>query len=264
MIDMRNHSPRGRLVMPDRKILFERELYVARQDFRRELRKFMGHNVCFADQQIATQTFPVAPSAGNIIKWYDSVANVECFMDSSGKYYGKSANGSIAAQGPTFAADTWLTDSDLKIPSGGLQARTQLQWKVSASKTGAGVATPIYIVRLGAARSTADTAALTLTGPAQTAIADIGTLTILVIVRVISATVGIIQGTAWWDHRGTAASSTIGVGFANDGTGHVEGTSGNLDTSVATQGSGRYASLSLNGGASAAWTVTQVQGEATW
>jgi hypothetical protein len=171
-------------------------------------------------------------------------------------------NASIAAQtSGGFATDTYVTDSDLLIPSFGLQARGKICWRISASKTGAGTATPIYVIRVGTGRTTSDAAVLTLTGPAQTAIADIGTLNIMVTVRSIGAA-GIFQGTAWWDHRGTAANTTTsGTGFANDTTGHVEGTSAGVDM---TAFAGKYAGLSINGGTSAVWSVTQVWADASW
>ncbi len=99
-----------------------------------------------------------------------------------------------------------------------------------------------------------------LTGPAQTAIADIGTLAIMLTVRSIGAA-GVIQGSAWWMHRGTAASSVIGVGFANDGSGHVEATSGAIDMTALA---GQYIGLSMNFGASAVVSPTQVQLDAVW
>ena len=142
-----------------------------------------------------------------------------------------------------------------------LQTSTWIQWQISCSKTGAGVAQPVYTIRTGTLRSTSDTSRLALTGPAQTAVADIGTLIILVTVRTIGAS-GVIQGTAWWDHRGTAANTTTsGTGFANDSTGHIEGTSAGFDMTALA---GSYISLSINGGASAAWSPTQVVAQANW
>ncbi len=80
-------------------------------------------------------------------------------------------------------------------------------------------------------------------------------------VRTVAAA-GVIQGTAYWTHRGTAASTTVsGVGFANDVTGHVEGTSAGFDNSAL---GGSYVGLSMDGGASAAWTVTQAVARADW
>lgn len=126
---------------------------------------------------------------------------------------------------------------------------------ISASKTAAGVATPIYSVRIGSARSTADTARLALTGPAQTAVADIGTLCIMATLRNVGAA-AVLQGTAWWAHRGTAANTTTsGTGFANDSTGHVEAASAGFDTSAMA---GLFVGLSVNPGTAGVWTVTQV------
>lgn len=214
-----------------------------------------------ADIQLAEESFPVTPSSGNGIIFIDNTASLVAFKDDGGIFHARSTNAAIAADATGFAADTWIIGSDLLIPSWGLQAKTILLWRISASKTGAGVATPIYTIRTGTARSTADTSRLALTGPAQTAIADKGTLNVMVTVRSIGAA-GVIQGTAWWEHTGTAANTTTnGTGFANDSTGHVEGTSAGFDTTALA---GKYISLSVNGGTSAAWTTTQAQSEVDW
>jgi hypothetical protein len=213
------------------------------------------------DLLLTTQSAPSTPSSGTAATFIDSTAKILCCKDDSGRVAARSLNAAVAAQGAGFASDTYLTNSDLLIPSFGFQTKTTFLWTISASKTGAGTATPIYNIRIGANRTTADTARLTLTGPAQTAIADIGTLYIMVTVRTIGAS-GVIQGTAFWVHRGTAANTTTsGTGFANDTTGHVEGTAAGFDmTSIA----GQYIGLSINGGASASWTLTQVTVEADW
>ncbi len=201
------------------------------------------------------------PSSGQLSLGAESTTSQPASINDAGRYAMWSSNASIAAVGPGFSADTYITDSDLLIPSFGLQVRSKFQWRISASKTAASTATPIYVIQTGSARTTADTDRLTLTGPAQTAVADIGTLNIMVTVRSIGAS-GVLQGTAWWDHRGTAANTTTsGTGFANDSTGHVEGTSAGFDMTALA---GQYISLTINGGASAAWTITQVWADATW
>jgi hypothetical protein len=215
-----------------------------------------------ADIQTATTTAPSTPSSGNAIWFVDSTAKILCIKDDTGRVAAASSNAAIATQSAGgFASDTYVTNSDILIPSFGVQAKTRIVWRLSASKTGAGIAAPIYNVRIGALRTVAgDTARLTLTGPAQTAVIDIANLNVMITVRTVGAS-GVIQGTAWWDHRGTAASSTGGTGFANDGSGHVEGTSSGFDNSAL---GGSYIGLSVNGGTSAAWTVTQVWAEANW
>jgi hypothetical protein len=96
----------------------------------------------------------------------------------------------------------------------------------------------------------------------QTAIADVGTLNVMVTCRNAGAA-AVLQGTAWWDHRGTITSSTGGTGFADDGTGHVEATSAAFDAQGSAIG-GQNVGLSINAGASAAWTITQGRIEVRW
>lgn len=214
---------------------------------------------------LAQTAVGATPGAATTNIYADNGPGSPAFKNGAGRaglMVGGSFNAAIAAVAG-YAADTYVTDSDLLIPSFGLQARSFFRWQISASKTGAGIATPTYIIRMGSGRTTSDTAILTLTGPAQTAIADVGTLNVIAVVRSIGAgSAAVIQATAWWDHRGTAANTTTsGTGFANDSTGHVEGTSSGFDS---TAMAGKYIALSLNGGASAAWTTTLAIAEAMW
>jgi hypothetical protein len=216
-----------------------------------------------ADIVLDAESVPTTPSAGQGNIFVDTTGKILCFKSDGGIVSGYTKNAAIAAQGAGFASDTYLTNSDILIPSFGMQAKSTFRWTVSASKTGAGIATPIYVIRLGTGRATSDAAVLTLTGPAQTAVADIGTLSILVTCRSVSGA-GVIQGTAWWTHRGTVANTTTsGTGFASDTTGHVEGTSAGFDNTAATI-AGKYLGLSINGGGSASWTLTQVLAEGDW
>jgi hypothetical protein len=130
------------------------------------------------------------------------------------------------------------------------------EWILSISKTGAGTAAPAYRIRIGTLQTTADLAPLLLTGPAQTAAADIGHLTILVTVRSVGA-LGVIQGSAGWSHN---AAST---GFANNDGGMVEGTSAGFHNSPSVV-AGNFVGITINGGTSASWTVTQVRARAIW
>ena len=209
-----------------------------------------------ADILIDNQAVPSTPAAGKSVVFVDSTAKRLAFIDDTGRTnpVGGIDNQSIASQGPGFAADTWVTDSDLIIPTSGLQARTALRWDISVSKTAAGAATPIYVIRLGSARTTADTAILTLTGPAQTAAADVAVITIFATLRNVGAS-GVLQGTTSMVHNLAA------TGFANNAAGIVEGTSAGFDT---TGKAGQYFSLSINGGASAAWTITRVRARMDW
>ncbi len=165
-----------------------------------------------------------------------------------------SHNASVASQGAGFSTDTYADGSDVEIPKVGLGEKTLLQWTISASKTAAGVATPVYSIRFGSARSTADTARLQITGPAQTAAADVGVISIRAVVRSVG-TSGVIQGTASVVHNGALA------GFTNNVSGVVQATSAGFDNRLL---GGQFVGLSINAGAAAAWTITQSIASAVW
>jgi hypothetical protein len=205
------------------------------------------------DIAAAEQSYPATPAAGRGAFYFDNVLSSPVYVDDAGRKWVRANRTAIATQSG-FATDTYVTNSGILIPSFGLQAMSMFEWTISASKTGAGVATPIYKVRIGTTQSTADAAPLTLTGPAQTANADVGILTILVTMRNLGAA-GILQGTACWSHDAAA------LGFANNDAGAVEAASTGFDTqNLATA----FLGLSINGGASAAWTITQVRSIAIW
>jgi len=207
-----------------------------------------------ADILLDTQGAPSTPSSGAGLIWVDSTAKIICSKDDAGFVSARSENAAIAAQGAGFASDTYVTDSHILIPSFGFQARTMFRWLISASKTAAGIATPIYQVRIGANKTTGDTSRLTLTGPAQTAAADVALIQIYLTIRSIGAS-GVMQGTVTMDHNLAA------TGFANNAAGLVEGTSAGFDMTALA---GQFIGLSINGGSSAAWTVTQVRADARW
>lgn len=209
-----------------------------------------------ADILLDEQSVPSTPAAGQGIIWVDSTASIICFKNDSGEIIARSENAATAAQGAGFATDTYVTNSDILIPSFGFQVKTLFRWTISASKTAAGVATPVYTVRIGANRTTADTSRLAITGPAQTAAADVGVLQIYVTVRSVAAT-GVIQGTTAWSHNGSGAGFTPAANIA----GAVEASSAAFDNTALA---GLFIGLSINGGASAAWTLTQVRAEAKW
>lgn len=204
-----------------------------------------------ADLLFDNQSAPSTPSAGQNILYPDTTDKRWWTKDENGLYHGQSTRVAVAAQGAGFASDTYVTNSGILLPNFGMQAGMVFRWTISASKTAAGTAAPVYSVRIGTLQTTGDTARLQLTGPAQTAAADIGLLTLLLTVRSVSAT-GVIQGTANWSHNGAA------TGFCNNDSGSVEGSSAAFDNSAL---GGNYVGLSINGGASASWTLTQCVAE---
>jgi hypothetical protein len=158
-------------------------------------------------------------------------------------------NSSAADQGPGFAVDTYLTGSNLLV-GGRLKVGSILRWKIVATKTAAGIAAPIWIIRFGTAGAIGDTARCTMTSPAQTAVIDTAVWEIFASVRSIGAA-GVVASSVGCMH----ALATTGFSIS---TGGARVTSAGFDTGVA----GLQAGISVNGGTSAAWTVHQVQAEA--
>jgi hypothetical protein len=167
-------------------------------------------------------------------------------MDDAGLVRGSlSRNAATASQGPGFAADTYVTNSGILIPSMGMKAGQLYRWTITLSKTAAGTAAAVVTVRIGSTQTTSDTSRLALTtSTAQTAAVAEGIIFVAVGVRSVSAT-GVIAG-------GFAVAAPEGLGGGKDGV------SSTFDNSALA---GQYVGISINGGASAAWTITHVDAE---
>ena len=166
-------------------------------------------------------------------------------------------NASISTSGATFAADTYLVGSEFTIPAGAVQAKTMYRCKFSVSKTGAGTATPILTVRFGTLGTVSDLAICTFTFPAQTAVIDEGLFEIFATFRSVGiGTTAVMGGAAILAHDNASAGTSAGTGLSVQG-GPMAGNTGSGFNST----TGTKIGLSVNGGASAAWTVPIVQAE---
>lgn len=199
-----------------------------------------------ADILIDNEAMPSTPASGKSIIYVDSVSKKLSQLDDGGSARGVlSRNFSTASQGAGFAVDTYVTNSGLLIPNCGIQTGQVYRWYITLSKTAAGTAQAVFTFRLGAAQTTADTSLLALTQVlAQTAAVSSGVLVCSVHVRTAGAT-GVVAGAA-----GVAASAGFGSG--------QDGVSGSVNLASAA---GQFLGLSMNGGASAAWTITGVTAE---
>ena len=146
------------------------------------------------------------------------------------------------------SGDTYLTGSAITVGSR-LQVGTTLKWRVIATKTAAGVAAPVFNMRFGTAGTTADTSRVTLTGVAQTAAADTGVWEITAVVEAVGAS-GKVFGFGWLTH----ALATTGFGTSD---GAMQSESAAFDMTNASLKAG----LSLDVGASGAWTVKLITTE---
>lgn len=206
-----------------------------------------------ADILLDVQSASAAPAAGQIVRWPDTSSKSCLDKNADGTVMGDLYRAAIAAQGAGFATDTYITRSGLIIPSTSMLAGMWWRWHIAMTKTAAGTGTPVWQVRVGTAQTTSDTSRISMQTSAQTAAADAAIVTILVTCRSVGAS-GVIQGGVWIQHNLAA------TGFASTPAGFelVSGTSSGFDNTAL---GGNFVGLSVNGGTSAAWTVTQVLGQ---
>lgn len=152
------------------------------------------------------------------------------------------------AQSISGNAHTYLSGSDIAIPNGKLKLGTVYTIKFNVVKTAAGTAAPAIAIRIGSAGTTADSIRSTLTFASQTAVIDEGVFEIDVVFRA-TGTLSTIQSLGRLIHR------LVTTGLNNTAVNTVVlNTSGTFDTTPSNQIIG----VSINPGASAAWTVTVV------
>lgn len=161
-------------------------------------------------------------------------------------YIGPIRKAAVAAQALS-AADTYLTDSRLVLPQARMQAGVVMRGRIVLTKTAAGVASPVFSIRAGTAGSTADTAMLTYTGVAQTAVVDTGYLEFQCTFRVVGAS-AVLASWLRFDH------DLASTGFATATRGFQgQAVSSTFNSAASNMGIG----VSINPGASAAWTMQQ-------
>lgn len=201
-----------------------------------------------SDILLDEQGGPATPSAGQMIVYPDSGNSQWAQKNDSGLYL-MDMSAARPTQIASHSADTYYLG--MQLPSFSMQVGMSFVWEWVATKGAAGTATPVYTVRIGAAGTTGDTSRLAITGPAQTAAADIGFFRIMLTCRSVGVT-GVLQGAVYVRHNLAA------TGFANTpaGLSIVQGTSAGFDNTAL---GGQFIGLSVNPGASGAWVVEQVQ-----
>lgn len=162
------------------------------------------------------------------------------------------SNSSTVAVSAGYAADTYLAGSAITIPvAGGWRVSTQVHWLLDMVKTAAGVATPIFTLRMGTLGTTGDASIMTFTFAAGTAAVDTGVFDIWITFRTVgSGTSAVIQGVAQLVHLLTT------TGLSNNTTNEsiIIGTSAGFNSTTQT-----IIGLSFNGGASFSGTNTLVR-----
>lgn len=149
-----------------------------------------------------------------------------------------------------YAADTYLAGSALALPTGLIRAKSCFYWVFDIVKTAAGTATPTVILRFGTGGVVGDAARVTLTFSAQTAAIDRGTIEVWANFNSVGAA-GVLNAIAKLNHQ----LAITGLNSTTQNLQTLNVASAGFDTTVANSILG----LSVNGGASAAWTISGVQ-----
>jgi len=202
-----------------------------------------------AEWTLDEETAPAAPAAGQLILWPDSACHQFCYKVNGVNrgFVASRYSGHSNADQLLGVAETYVTDSGLLVPSFGLQTRTLVRWMLSLSKTAAGVAAPVWNIKLGTLGTTADATRWTHTGVIQTAVAETGFYILTATIRNAGAAATIAGTLTCVRTGGTAATGLASVPVA-------QVTSAAFDSSFVA---GQIIGLSINAGAASAWTVTQ-------
>src|SRR4051812_35064964 len=109
------------------------------------------------DLLVDNETTPSTPASSKSVLYVDSTTKKQAQLDDAGHVYGiLSRNHYTGASFTSAAADTYLTNSGLLIPSCGLQVGQLYEWRVHASKTAAGTTAAVMTLRCGSAQTTSD------------------------------------------------------------------------------------------------------------
>jgi len=151
-----------------------------------------------SDILLDTQAAPAAPSAGQVIIYSDTTTKLLSIKDEGGFIHALDRLDNAAtispAQQPAAATRTYITGSNIAVPAGKLQIGTMFLWRISMTKTAAGTAASTFDVAVGTTGTTADTARLSFTKPAGTAVADEGLVEIMLTCRGPLSASGIFAG----------------------------------------------------------------------
>lgn len=202
-----------------------------------------------ADTKISALTNYTTPIGADIIPIVDTTNSTTKGILISNTHW-EYTNSSVTSQGAGFSTDTYLTGSNIAIPSGSPYVGTVYRCIFTVSKTAAGTATPIVQLRIGTAGTTADTSICSFTFSAGTAATDVGRFEVTALFRTVgSGTSAIVQG-----HCGLISQPTTGFSSLLKG---VQTTSSGFNSTTASSIIG----VSVNGGTSASWTVQLVRAE---
>lgn len=208
-----------------------------------------------ADTKVSALTAVVTPAGTDEIPVNQGGTSKKLTLSQVNAYAEPVSAASVAAQ-TLGTGDTYLAGSGLTVVPSRLQAGTFYRARIDMTKTAAGTAIATAILRMGTAGSTADAAICTFTFPtAQTAAIDNGFFEVFANFRSVgAATAAVVAGVM------TIRRTNTTTGFLSTGglqvMAPIRVTSAGFNSSTVTK-----IGLSINAGASSAWTSTLVQAD---
>lgn len=176
------------------------------------------------------------------------------FTEANGWFHNKASTvilptaAAITAQIASHSADTYYLGMPTTYNNATrLRAGSVFRWAFRASK-GGGTATPVYTIRYGTAGTTADTARVTITGAAQTAVADEAYIIVEATFRAIGAS-AVLVGQVHLLHR----LATTGFSVTASNVFATPVVSATFDSGV----NNSIIGLSVNPGTSGAWVTDE-------
>jgi hypothetical protein len=149
------------------------------------------------------------PNSGVTAVFVDSVNKTLKTKDDAGFVSGQLQNFSTASQAPAATTRTYITGSKITVPKSKLQIGTMFRWRFNMTKTGAGTATSTIDIAVGTAGTTADTARVSFTKPAGTAVIDEGWCEVHCICRGPLSASGIFVGQFIMTHNLSATGHAV-------------------------------------------------------
>lgn len=162
-----------------------------------------------SDVLLDVQSTPGTPSAGQaVVSVNTTTKRLQTVDDAGFKRTLGFVNFSTAAQVITTSR-TYIAGSNILIPPGALQVGTMFRWTFDVTKSAAGVAASTFDIAFGTLGTTGDTARVSFTKPAGTAVADAGQVVITAVVRGPVGASGVVAGHFQLTHNLAATGHAV-------------------------------------------------------
>jgi hypothetical protein len=208
-----------------------------------------------ADSKVSDLTAASALDGTELVPVVQAAASKKATIDQIVTMLGgrEADNAAIVTPAAGFAADTYLVGSAVAIPNGKLKAGTKYRLQFHVTKTAAGSAAPVVILRIGTLGTTGDSAKLTFTFAAGTAAIDSGIFELTITFNSVgSGTSAVVEGVCELRKNTITAAGLVATAVANITV--APAASAGFDSTV----SGLIIGASYNGGAAAVHTVRNV------